>query len=496
MAASATAVPPPIDAPAPATASCAPVTEPQAIAAPPVITPPPTLPLPDATAAPADAAPSPARRPSPAPSARPAASAPSPASVATKPTSDERDEISDLQKMLSGGDSGRRSAPSRAEIAAMPVAAAVRALEQFVENARVVDAVLDRWRGLSYGPARRQSAAEVGALPAIVKAMQVHREAPAIQEAGSLSIGNIVAGIDEEGIARKQTAADAGALQAITTGMQLHVQETAVQEYGCFAIGNICFAADEAGLKRKQMAADACAISAIVTGMRAHSGESAVQEYGCFALGNICRAVGGAASRPAEQPAEAAEGEEAVDEEKRAALLLADEQGRERKESAVEAGALGVIVNAMRFFAKEKGIQTWGSRALSNITFGVQKWREMAREAGARPQWLTGIADAMDHITDHRASPNSKTERLAIQPPQAKASQTVRSPAERVPNPHPHPTPNPNPDANHKANPHAHPHASLNADPNPNPNPRCARRPSACRRYRQRPSRPTMVLVG
>jgi len=311
----------------------------------------------------------------------------------------------------------------------MPVAAAVRALEQFVENARVVDAVLDRWRGLSYGPARRQSAAEVGALPAIVKAMQVHRETPAIQEAGSLSIGNIVAGIDEEGIARKQTAADAGALQAITTGMQLHVQETAVQEYGCFAIGNICFAADEAGLKRKQMAADACAISAIVTGMRAHSGESAVQEYGCFALGNICRAVGGAASRPAE----AAEGEEAVDEEKRAALLLADEQGRERKESAVEAGALGVIVNAMRFFAKEKGIQTWGSRALSNITFGVQKWREMAREAGARPQWLTGIADAMDHITDHRASPNSKTERLAIQPPQAKASQTVRSPAKRVP---------------------------------------------------------------
>ena len=59
-------------------------------------------------------------------------------------------------------------------------------------------------------------------------------------------------------------------------------------------------------------------------------------------------------------------------------------RGKARKEAAVDAGALGVIVNAMRFFAKEEGVQQWGARALSNITYGSNEWREKARQAGAR----------------------------------------------------------------------------------------------------------------
>ena len=61
-----------------------------------------------------------------------------------------------------------------------------------------------------------------------------------------------------------------------------------------------------------------------------------------------------------------------------------DEQGKERKAAAVDAGALSVLVNAMRFHEKDPGVMQWGARALSNITFGSNEWRTLAKESGAR----------------------------------------------------------------------------------------------------------------
>ena len=46
---------------------------------------------------------------------------------------------------------------------------------------RVVDVVCDRWKELSYGPARRQSAADAGALPALVAAMRLHTTRAPVQ---------------------------------------------------------------------------------------------------------------------------------------------------------------------------------------------------------------------------------------------------------------------------------------------------------------------------
>ena len=336
----------------------------------------------------------------------------------------ESSELAELRSMLVGGSSERRAPPTRMDVLSMPVHAAVRALEQFFEDERVVHAVCDRWKAMSYGPQRRQSAADAGALPALVKAMTQHRGSSEVTGVCCLAIGNIVAGMDEPGVARKQVAANAGALAAIVNGMQTHVDTPAVVEYGCFAIGNICFAADEDGLRRKQQAADACAISAIVSGMRSHSADAAVQEYGCFALGNVCRSitisVGGA---------DRGKGDEALTDEEKAEAerkRIAVEEGKARKEAAADAGALPVIINAMRFYGKEPGIQEWGARALSNITFGSTPWREQARLAGARPQWLVGMADGMDAIEEQRGSPNSKTERVAIREPQPRASATAR----------------------------------------------------------------------
>jgi hypothetical protein len=321
----------------------------------------------------------------------------------------EQQELSDLQKMLSGGNSERRTPPTRAEIMAMPVHAAVNAMERFVDNKLVVDAVLDRFKGLSYGPQRRQAAVDAGVLPAIVNAMKTHADLPAIQESSCLALGNLAAGVDEAGVARKQAAAEAGALEAVANAMQSYVDVEGVVEYGCFAIGNICYAADELGLQRKQRAADACAISAILAAMRSHSGDASIAEYGCFAIGNVCRAVGGRSDGT-------------------------DELGKQRKESAVDAGGLGVIVNAMRFHEKEKGVHQWGSRALSNITYGNNEWRTLARQAGARPNWLVGLAEAEEIIERSRDSPStSKTERLAIKAPGPRMANTMRAPQKRAP---------------------------------------------------------------
>ena len=203
---------------------------------------------PRAAAAAASAAQAPA-------AAEPPAAAPVMMMSTPEKSAAEEKELDELEGLFSSGPpSARRSAPppsaasaslpgrpadeppSRAELAVMPVQLAVRALDQFCSHARIVDAVCDRWRGLSYGPQRRKAAADAGALAAIVKAMRLHVEAPSIQELCCLAMGNIVAGVDEEGVARKQQAADAGALEAVVTAMQAHVDEPPVQEYGCFAV--------------------------------------------------------------------------------------------------------------------------------------------------------------------------------------------------------------------------------------------------------------------
>ena len=99
------------------------------------------------------------------------------------------------------------------------------------------------------------------------------------------------------------------------------------------------------------------------------------------------------------------------------------------------------LVKALNAHAKEEGVQQWGSRALSNITYGKgaqpSKWREEAKTCGARPQWLVGVAEAMEAVAVQRANGagSSKTERVAIRAPQPRASSTARaaSPAKRAP---------------------------------------------------------------
>ena len=101
-------------------------------------------------------------------------------------------------------------------------------------------------------------------------------------------LGNICYGKDAASLARKQAAADAGALVAIEAAMRAHAADALVQRSGCVTLGNICSGTDAVSLARKQAAVDAGTLVAIEVAMRAHAAHAEVQFFGCAALGRIC----------------------------------------------------------------------------------------------------------------------------------------------------------------------------------------------------------------
>ena len=144
--------------------------------------------------------------------------------------------------------------------------------------------------------------------------------------------------------------------------------------------------------------------------MEAHADDASVCENGAFALGNLCRALG--------KVGNSATGDFAAPE-----LASIDEQlrqrteGQQRKGAAAEAGALEAIVRAMLAHESVQGIQEWGSRALSIITYESTPLRERAKQAGAKMTWLMGLSESMESAQKARAVlPVSKTGRPTVRP--------------------------------------------------------------------------------
>jgi hypothetical protein len=81
----------------------------------------------------------------------------------------------------------------------------------------------------------------------------------AVQEKACPVLSNIIAGADAQADARKQAAADAGALGAVVAAMRAHAGVAAVQEWACRALTNLTWA----GGRAKQMALDAGALHAV-----------------------------------------------------------------------------------------------------------------------------------------------------------------------------------------------------------------------------------------
>ena len=72
---------------------------------------------------------------------------------------------------------------------------------------------------------------------------------------------------------------------------------------------------------------------------------------------------------------------------------------------------LAAIVAAMKKHDGVEGIQSWGARALSIVTYESPKLREEAKKAGAKMSWLMGLSDDMEAAQKSREIPMSKTGR-------------------------------------------------------------------------------------
>lgn len=266
---------------------------------------------------------------------------------------------------------GLEPPPTKSEINAMMVITAVRSLKEFSSHADTVEQVCERcFAGQTN--AKRQEAAEAGAIQAIVGCMEKHIDNEQVQAKCTLALGNITCGTDAAGLGRKQLAANSGVLPAVTAAMRSHPSSSSVQENGCATIGNVASHVDDDGIGRKAMAIEAGAIEVVVGAMTDHPAVATVQAFASFALANLTRARG----------------------EVEAATLGADSGGAARKSRAVEAGAIGAVVKAMQAFPADQSVQDHGARALANVTHRNYDLKKEAISAGADAEWLEGAVTA------------------------------------------------------------------------------------------------------
>ena len=162
---------------------------------------------------------------------------------------------------------------------------------------------------LEAGLARRQRAAEAGAIEAVVDAMRAHR-AHQVEEEGEeeedersasfqhdccWALRLMCYGDDAAALARKQRATVAHAIAAVVEAMRAHPHAANLQIEGCKALTYICNGPGTTGQSRKQLALGAGALGVVVGAMQLHAHEEELQEPGCNALLSMCRDSGGEA---------------------------------------------------------------------------------------------------------------------------------------------------------------------------------------------------------
>ena len=94
------------------------------------------------------------------------------------------------------------------------------------------------------------------------EAMQAHPQVAGVQEHGCRTLNNVCGGDDAAAPARRQRAAEAGALEAVVAAMWTHLQVSGVQGQGCMALRSMCCGDDAAALARRQRALEAGAVEA------------------------------------------------------------------------------------------------------------------------------------------------------------------------------------------------------------------------------------------
>ena len=176
----------------------------------------------------------------------------------------------------------RGAPPSAHDVAAMSVqetVAALRTWAQDVELAETCSAQLVQLTAVQSGAP--QAAAVAGAIELVVATMEAHRHAERVQWQGCEALCNLAkacAGAEHaEGLARKQRAADAGAIEAVVAAMQAHRHAAVLQETGCRAVRLVTSGSDTVARARRQRAVNAGAIEAAVVAREAHPKVGGVQ---------------------------------------------------------------------------------------------------------------------------------------------------------------------------------------------------------------------------
>ena len=187
----------------------------------------------------------------------------------------------------------------------------------------------------------RQHAVEAGAVEAVAAVLRAYSQMESVQILGGVVLSHICAGTKDsraQRVPRKQRAVEAGAVETLVAALRAYPQVQTVQIASCWALTHICAGEDGAVETRRQRAAEAGTLEAVVAGMTAHPqlrARGECQRAGCHALMSLCDGgIGNAAD--------------------------------DRRQQAVEAGALEAVVAAM-FTHPEQEVQHEGCWALHAI---------------------------------------------------------------------------------------------------------------------------------
>ena len=144
-----------------------------------------------------------------------------------------------------------------------------------------------------------------------------------------------------------------GAAQYVFQAMNMHINVPAVQQQACAALINLC--AGES-FDRRDRAAKSGALKAIVQAMKIHLEYPGIQEMAFVAIQNIC--------------------------------FGNDINGLLRKEQAIEEGAFGAIVTAIKKHEDTASVLDQGAATLRLLADKKPLRKAQAIEVGAKSDWL------------------------------------------------------------------------------------------------------------
>ena len=193
---------------------------------------------------------------------------------------------------------------------------------------------------------RRQRAVEAGAVETLVAALRAYPQVQTVQSGSCWALSSICAGSDGAAETRRQRAEEAGAVEAVMVALRTYPLVEDVQIDGLWTLSHICHGKENAAEIRRQRAVETGALEAVLAGITAHSQFGTYGECpraGCHALMSLCD--GGTVDLCDGGTGNAAD---------------------DRRQQAVEAGALEAVVAAM-FTHPEEEVQHEGCWALHAI---------------------------------------------------------------------------------------------------------------------------------